>query len=210
MGRLMAQLVSIGVTEVVCVVGYRGEMVQEYIEGLPEHPKVTYVENDRYADTNSIYSLYLSFPYWSDPVAIVDSDILVSTRLLTMLINGADTAMVIDAERSPQEIDMAVEVRDGTVWHLDKELPHDRVTGEFFGLSRWSGTTARALRDTIGEMVGEGDTGVWYQFAIRKVAKSAAIRPLHAHRDEWTEVDSAADLDAAEDQSRNAMWGRVA
>jgi choline kinase len=104
---------------------------------------------------------------------------------------------------------MAVEVRDGAVWHLDKDLPPERTYGEFFGLSRWSADGAARLRATIEEMVDAGDTGVWYQFAIRRLAKRMPIRPLDAHRDEWTEVDSVADLAAADAAcASGAPWGR--
>nr|WP_296070316.1 phosphocholine cytidylyltransferase family protein [uncultured Actinoplanes sp.] len=208
MGRLMTQLHEIGVSEVVCVVGYRGEMIKDYVGSLSGRPRVAFVENPQFATTNSIYSLYSSFAYWDGGIAVVDSDILVSTRLLTMVLDGDDTAMVIDAERTRAEIDMAVEVRDGAVWHLDKELPDDRVTGEFFGLSRWTGAGLDSLRRTISAMVTAGETDVWYQFAIRKVAKTLRIRPLYAHRHEWSEVDSGTDLMAANAAlAAGAVWG---
>lgn len=195
--RLLGQLHELDVELVVCVVGYRFEMVVDLVTGLTRRPPVEFVLNSRYATTNNIVSLQASFPYWNGDTAVVDSDILVAPRLLRALLSAEQDSMVIDGERAPSEIDMAVEIRDGRVWHLDKELPHDRVAGEFFGLSRWTPHGGSRLQDTINTMMAAGETGVWYQFAIRELAKDWPIRPLPAHRDEWIEVDSPGDLTRA-------------
>lgn len=208
--RLLRQLHDLDVELVVCVLGYRSEMVRDFVTQLTRRPPVEFVLNETFETSNSIVSLQASFAHWDGGLAIVDSDILLAQRLLRILLRGEDDAMVIDCERSPDEIDMAVELREGRVWHLDKELPHERVAGEFFGLSRWTPDGAAALRVLIEEMVGDGQTGVWYQFAIRRLAKQRPIRPLRAHRDEWTEIDTPRDLAAAAAAHRaGAPWGRA-
>jgi L-glutamine-phosphate cytidylyltransferase len=207
--QTLAQLLDAGCTHVVVVAGYHADMLEDFVSDLTKRPDVSFVRNTGYATTNSMASLQASFPFWDGPVAVVDSDILVADRLLCLLLAGTDDAMVIDAERSPAEIDMAAEIRDGRVWHLDKELPPDRVGGEFFGLSRWSAAGAARLRATIDAMVDDGGAVDWYQFAIRRLAKSTPIAVLPAHREEWTEIDNPDDLrDAESDAARGAAWGR--
>jgi choline kinase len=207
--RLLGQLCDLDVELAVCVLGYRSEMVVDFVTRLSRRPPVAFVFNETYEISNSIVSLQASFAHWDRGMAIVDSDILVAPRLLRVLLGGDGDAMVIDPERSPDEIDMAVELRDGRVWHLDKELPRERVAGEFFGLSRWTADGAAALRSVVEGMIAAGETGVWYQFAIRKLAKQRPIRALPAHRDEWTEIDTPQDLAAADAAHRAGVcWGR--
>lgn len=207
--RMLGQLRALGCSEVVCVVGHHAETLCEFVTGLSYRPDVTFIRNTRYAVTNSMASLQASFPYWDGELAIVDSDILVADRLLKMLFNATDNAMVIDPHRSVEEIDMAVEVRRGRVWHLDKALPASRTSGEFFGLSRWTTAGAAKLRETIDESVAEGGAGDWYQFAIRRLAKTMPITALYARRDEWTEIDDGDDLVAANAaHADGAAWSR--
>jgi L-glutamine-phosphate cytidylyltransferase len=208
--RVLGQLRRAGADHVVCVVGHHADLVERHVGSLRHRPPVSFVRNPHYATTNSIVSLHLTADGWDDGLAVVDSDILVADRLIDLLLSGTGTAMVIDSERTREEIDMAVELRDGAVWHLDKELPRERAHGEFFGLSRWSPQGAAELRAEIGRMVAAGHTGVWYQFAIREVAKRMRIAPLTAHRDEWTELDRAEDLAAARTAyAAGAAWAGV-
>ncbi|HEY0167689.1 MAG TPA: phosphocholine cytidylyltransferase family protein [Jatrophihabitans sp.] len=206
--RLLAQLCDLEVELVVCVLGYRSEMVVDFVTALSRRPPVAFVLNQSYRTSNSIVSLQASFEHWTHGLAVVDSDILVAPRLLRMLLGSESDAMVIDRERTPEEIDMAVELRDGRVWHLDKQLPPDRVSGEFFGLSHWTADGAAAFRAVIEDMIAQGQTDVWYQFAIRRLAKLRTIRPLCARRDEWTEIDTPHDLKVADAaQLAGAPWG---
>jgi choline kinase len=207
--HMMSQLLDAGCTEVVVVTGYRADMLEQYVTDLTKRPDVAFVRNPAYERTNSMASLQASFPYWDRELCIVDSDILVTDRLLELLLTAGDNAMVIDAERSRDEIDMAVEVRDGRIWHLDKQLPADRTAGEFFGLSHWTRAGQTRFRRTIDEMIAEGAAVDWYQFAIRRLAREMPVAALHAHRDEWTEIDSSDDLAAAEAAwAVGAVWGR--
>ncbi|MDG4795536.1 phosphocholine cytidylyltransferase family protein [Micromonospora sp. WMMD1082] len=207
--QTLAQLRDLGCEHVVCVVGYRADLLEEFVGGLKRRPPVTFVRNEQYATTNSMASLQVSFSQWDAPTAIVDSDILVSDRLLKLLLGGTGDAMVIDPERARDEIDMAAEVRDGRIWHLDKQLPEDRTSGEFFGLSRWSARGAARLQDTVEALVRAGGAIDWYQFAIRRLAKTFPIEVLAARRHEWVEIDTAADLAVAEKaRVQGADWGR--
>jgi choline kinase len=195
--RLLSQLVGAGVNEVVCVVGYEAEQVERHVSRLARRPPVRFVRNPDYASTNSIVSVLATAELWDRDFAIVDSDVVVSTRLLHELLAAEGNALVVDTSRPPHEVDMAAELRDGRVWHLGKDMPFERVSGEALPLSRWSVAGGARLRRAATELVRAGATDVWYQYAIREVAKELAIAPLHARPGEWLELDCPADLEAA-------------
>jgi choline kinase len=195
--RLLGQLRAAGVAEVVLVVGYRAELVERGVRVLADRPPVRFVRNLDYERTNSIVSLLATVPFWDEDFVVVDSDLLVSPRLLERLLAVPGNAMVVDAGRAPEEVDMAVELRAGMVWDLGKDLPAERSSGESVPLSRFSVAGGARLGRILRRMVDEGATDVWYQYAIRVLAKETRIAALPARSDEWIEVDRPDDLAAA-------------
>jgi choline kinase len=208
--RLLGQLYEVGGVEVVCVLGYRGELLERHVDPLVRRPPVTYIRNEDYRTTDNIVSLWATVPLWDGEVVVIDSDVVMADRLVESVVRGGGDAMVVDAERPPEQMDMKVELRHGAVWHLDKALPAERVGAEFFGVSRWSAEGAADLARQLAEMIRAGTTDTWYPYAIRQLAKRRRIRPIYARSEEWIEVDSVADLATADATARARVgWARA-
>lgn len=204
LAHMLETLGGAGVDEVVCVSGWLGDVLERTLEGCRPRPRLVFVRNPCYATTNSIVSIALTRDWWQEEFCIIDSDVCVRPQVVDMLLSAHGNALVIDASRSPEVIDMKAEVRGGRVWYLDKKLPSERTGGEFFGLSRWSTRGSRALSDAIDQLLGQGCDDAWYEFAIREVAQSVPIQPLYTDASQWIEVDTSDDLGDAERFFRQA------
>ena len=200
LGRTLALLSEAGIADVILVSGYLAEMLESTLMRLSRRPQLTFVRNDMYGDTNSLFGISLSRAWWNDDFCIIDSDVLFTRALLSRLLScpAGHNWMVIDSTRDPDEIDMRVQLRDQRVWHLDKRIPAASTNGEFFGLSRWSVNGGRALSQAIDRALATGSTNDWYEFAIREVAKTTEIRPLFTDSSQWLEIDTPRDLAFAE------------
>ena len=196
--RLLGQLAMLGADEVICVVGHAAGRLTDHVRGLRDRPPVRFVPNADYAGSDNIVSLMLTRRWWQDGIAIVDSDVLISTEALERLMAAERDVMAVDVTRPPAAIDMAVEMRDGRIWHLDKNLPPHRVGAEFFGVSRWTPEGARLLGDVAARLIASGKRGIWYPYAIRELAKQVPVEPLYVRGEDWYEIDSAQDLAAAD------------
>jgi choline kinase len=207
--RLMGQLHDAQATDVVCVVGHQAAKLKQHVQRISKRPPVAFVHNPHYARADNIMSLLATAPYWDREIAIIDSDVLVSARIVEQIVRNNGDTMVIDTSRNPETIDMAVELRDEAVWHLAKQMPPAKIGGEFFGVSRWSRASGLQLLQTMRDMVDAGTTDTWYVFAIRELAKRLRILPLYAQPDEWIEVDTADDLATANAAHQaGAAWAR--
>jgi L-glutamine-phosphate cytidylyltransferase len=195
--RLLGQLRAAGVGEVVFVLGHGAEFLERHVAGVARRPPVRFVNNPDYERSNSIVSLAATVALWDEEFAIVDSDVLVSSGLLGRLLRAPGNAMVIDTQRPRESIDMAVELRNGAVWDLAKDMPTDRISGEAVPLSRWSVAGGARLGQVLSRMIADGATDVWYQYAIREVAKETHVAALPARSHEWFELDHPDDLTAA-------------
>lgn len=184
---------------VTIVVGFRAEQIRDAVEAWSPGMPVTFLDNDSWSSTNSIHSLWLSRSWWRHGFVLIDSDIWFDDRLLEPLFSVDTDALIVDRGRRYADIDMKVTIRDGHVWHLDKRLAPGETDGEFFGMSYFSPAGAARLESVVAEYASRGDTGTWYEWAIRDLAKEAPILAWPMADLPWCEIDDARDLEQARD-----------
>lgn len=195
------------VRDLVMVVGYREAQIRDCVAALGLPFPVHFVSNPDFPTTNSIVSLWLARAFLDDGFVLLDSDIWYEPELLEPLFDAGEDTMILDGSRGWAEIDVKVTVRDGRVWHLDKELPAEETQGEFFGMSAFTPAGAAALVRELDARVAAGETGVWYEYAMRNVAKRRRIVPVYTDFGRWCEVDAEADLAAAHEKIARAARG---
>jgi choline kinase len=205
---LLRPLRRLTVSEVVIVVGHKKELIQQYVESEHGFPPVKFVDNNQYDRTNSIVSIALTRELWDEPFCIIDSDLLVRPKLIELLFAYEDSFLIIDATKPYEQIDMKVRIEDGRFITMDKTLPKDAAQGEFFGLSRWMPGESRVFAQVIDEFIKRGETGVWYEWAIREVANRIDLRVHTCGPDLWYEIDNERDYGIAQDlmQKWAADW----
>lgn len=198
--RTTRALAELGHTrQLVVTVGYRGDEIEQAVraENLPF--PVAFVRNERFAETNSIVSVWLTRDYWQDGFVLIDSDIWFSPPLLTPLFTLTQSSLIVDARIPPEKIDMKVSIQDSRIWDLDKQRVEGKVAGEFFGMSYFSASFGQALGEEMRRQIDAGHEDVWYEYALRKVARTQALQPWYLEAEhEWTEVDTPADLELAD------------
>ncbi|WP_449244543.1 phosphocholine cytidylyltransferase family protein [Desulfobacca acetoxidans] len=74
-----------GVSEVVLVVGHRRELLQKQLRSGFSGITLHWVENEHYAQTGSLYSLWLSRGYLGGPFLFMDADLLFNPFILAGL-----------------------------------------------------------------------------------------------------------------------------
>lgn len=193
----MKRLAEAGVPEVVVVCGHRAERLRSSLMRCPYAPPLRFVENSRFATTNSIVSLALTREFWSEPFCVIDGDVLVARTLLRRLLEAGKDVLAIDTTKKWTDIDMKVLVHEGRVVDFGKDLPPSPEFGEFFGVSRWSPEGACRLSSAVDELLDAGHIDQWYEAAIRILAAREGLDLLPASTAEWAEVDALPDLVAA-------------
>lgn len=85
--RQIDAFASVGVDDFVIVVGYQRERIAEHLAGLPG--KFTFVVNERFAETNTVYSLYLARQYIPGGFFYANADVVFDSRLVRRLAEPA-------------------------------------------------------------------------------------------------------------------------
>lgn len=101
--RLLNQLKQHScISKVIIVIGYKGDILRDYINSLSVQLPVDYVVNPDYEKTNNIYSLYLAKKYLcEDDTLLFESDLIFEDSILDLLLNDErDTLAVVDKFQS--------------------------------------------------------------------------------------------------------------
>ena len=143
--RQIEALEAVGITDIAVVIGCQADSVRRTCG-----PRITYIENSRYAQTNSLYSLWLARPLLYDGFVVMNCDVLFHPQMLSDLVTSHhDDALLIayqddDAQPFGDE-EMKVRVRRGRVAEIAKTMSPDAADGENVGIVKFGRQGARTL-----------------------------------------------------------------
>lgn len=208
-----------GISDVVVVVGYDAGRVRQACG-----PGITFVENTRYAETNSLYSLWLARPMLRGAFVVMNCDVLFHPRLLQDLLSARhENALLVSypdpgsPPYGPEE--MKVKVRRGRVADIRKDLPAEEVDGENVGIARFSDDGAARLLEVADGIIRGGSLREWAPRAFKEFACSDALYAIGTRGLPWTEIDTPEDYrhastvvfpaiaDAVEELKPALPWG---
>lgn len=186
----------------VVVSGYRHSDVSVFLPDIPV------VVNERFANTNSLYSFHLAEPFVGDCGALIlNADVLFDPLVLDALLAVGSSALACDSTSGGDDEHMKVESCDGALVEMRKDLPADRCEAENVGLVYLdsSALTAAfvAARSLIFE--GSGETE-WFAAAVNRVALSHRIACVDVAGLPWVEIDFPEDLAHA----KQWVWPEIA
>jgi L-glutamine-phosphate cytidylyltransferase len=195
--RQIDALRTVGIDDIAIVVGCQADHVRRVCG-----PGVAYIENTRYAQTNSLYSLWMARPLLHDGFVVMNCDVLFHPQLLGDLVTARhEDALLIayqddDAEPLGDE-EMKIRARRGRVAAISKALPPDEADGENVGVVKFGPDGASLLSSLLDQRVAAGGLKDW---APRAFADFAERRPLHlvgTRGFPWTEIDFPEDYERA-------------
>jgi choline kinase len=192
--RQIETLRSIGIDDIAVVVGCQAEHVRRSCgRGLQ------FIENTRFAQTNSLYSLWLARPLLLAGFVVLNCDVLLHPQLLADLVTSRhEDALLLSYSDDPLgDEEMKVKVRRGRVVEMSKTMAAEEADGENVGVVRFGADGAHRLVDLLDARVAAGGLRDWAPRAFDDFARE---RPLHAIGTRgypWTEIDFPEDYHRA-------------
>lgn len=195
--RQIRALRRAGIDDIAVVVGCEAEQVRRSCGH-----GITYVENSRYAQTNSMYSLWMARPLLFEGFVVLNCDVLFHPVLLNDLISAQhENALLIayrEADQAPfGDEEMKVQVRCGRVREISKQMDPDDADGENLGVVKFGAAGAAELVSIMDRLIAAGGLRDWAPRAFREFAQT---RPLHAVGTRgfpWIEIDFPEDYQRA-------------
>lgn len=207
-------LVKANIKKFVLVVGYRSEVLKEYIsskfnESNLNGMKIEYIENPVYDKTNNIYSLWLAKDQLlNDDTVLLESDVIFDEKILFDIIKSPEKNLAMVSRFEPW--------MDGTCTLLDEEK---NIVGMLDKAHfKWSDINEYYKTVNIYKLSKEFSTQYYIPFleAYQKVfgkneyyetvlkvltfLGSGNLKGFEVRGDQWYEIDDPADLAIAENR----------
>jgi len=182
-----------GIDDIVVVVGFEADRVR-----CACGRRVRFVENPVYAETNSLYSLWLARQHCVGGFVVVNCDVLFHPALLADLVAARHEDALLVSYPEPGDApftdeEMKVCVRRGRVVDIRKDLPESETDGENVGIVKFGARGAARLVSLMDRLVASGGTRDWAPRAFREFAREAALFAIGTRGLPWTEIDTPDD-----------------
>lgn len=181
-----------GIGKVLVVVGHKADEVRKTLGN-----RVEYIENTRYEETNSLYSLWLARDWVKEPFLLLNCDLLFHPDILDRLLTKGGNALAFDSLSSKGKEQTKVIVKEGRVIDLGKDLPSDLARGESLGMILFNDRGSHALFSRVHALIQNGGENSWVIEAVSSVCSAVDMSALNVAGMPWVEVDFPNDLERA-------------
>lgn len=195
--RQIETLRSLDVNKIVVVVGFGAESVREECgQGI------TFVENNRFAETSSLYSLWLAQQHLAEGFVVLNSDVLFHPQLLANLLESsrADALLIADTEKETTPLgdeEMKVKVKEELVVDISKDMAPGEADGENVGIVKFSARGAKLLVECMNSLIANGAIKDWAPRAFLEFARRHPLHALSTRGLPWIEIDFPEDYSRA-------------
>lgn len=199
--QLVEHLRAQGFKRLIVVIGYLGDRIQEFLDQHAGDIQVDYVINPDYRTTNNIYSLWLARQHIREPFLLVESDLVFETWMLEDMLQPDKMAI---SRILPWMNGTTVELGLGgrvSAFRMNGDkcnAARQYKTVNLYSLSlhAWGKIEARLSR-----YVSEGRLGEYYEAVFAELVADGTLcfDAVIFDAGRWYEIDTRADLHAAED-----------
>ena len=193
--RQIDTLRSLNVTKIVVVVGFGAESIREECDG-----EIGFVENAVFAETSSLYSLWLAREHLSDGFVVLNSDVLFHPQMLSDLLefNHPDALLISDVDPNPLgDEEMKIKVKDQHVVDISKQIDPLDADGENVGIVKFSASGAKLLVGYMNTLIEAGAVKDWAPRAFLEFARNHPLAALSTRGLPWIEIDFPEDYQRA-------------
>ena len=199
---MVSHIQDCGINDIIFVVGYLKEQIKDYINTKFPDLNAIFVTNDKYAETNTGYSLMLAKDLIQDSGFIkFDADVVFDKEILKKLIESEhENRLCIDKNINldGEEIKVIIDNQHRIVKANKTVHPKDAV-GESIGIEKISKDTATLLFKELELMMRDKKNHQEYYEAAyeRLIEKNVPFHALDISGLRWVEIDTHEDFTLA-------------
>jgi 2-aminoethylphosphonate-pyruvate transaminase len=190
---------SFDIEEVIIVVGYYSELIQEKIGDNYKSSRITYVKNEKYDKTGSMYSLSRAENLIKEDILLLESDLLYEPRAVKTLLDSKfeDVILVSECLNSGDDVYICADEKNEVI-HLGKRVPENyknKIKGALVGISKYSKGFLNKLFNKAQEDYKNDQCNYHYEESVLAIGRSnSPVRAEFCKGLNWIEIDNENDL----------------
>ena len=189
-----------GVGPVLVIVGHQADEVQQVVGSRAE-----ILLNERFAETNSLHSLWLARDWVKGPFVLLNCDLFFDPRILDRLLEESGNVLAYDSTSSRGREQTKVAIKQRRIVDIGKDVPASSARGESLGMLKFERDGAEAMMRAADELITAGNEGAWVIEATRSVCRQVQVYGVNVAGEAWAEIDFPYDLDVA----RREVWPAI-
>jgi len=197
----LAMLRSLGINDICIVVGFCAGLVRAAVEG-----DCTFIENLRFDETNSLYSLCLARNWATRDLLICNCDVLAHPAVYERLLAAPTSALAFDSSSGHEAEHMKVCCAPAGQLHaIGKSLAAQQTHGENVGLIKIARADVRSFFADAEAVLAQNGLLEWAPAALGRFATHSTVRCIDIAGVPWCEIDYEEDVELA----RQVVWPQI-
>lgn len=194
--RSVRQLIAQGIKSIIIGTGYRNEYFDELRN---EYPEVKTFRNERYAETGSMYTLYVLQHLIDGPILLLEGDLLYESKALEFLLSDSRENIILASTATHSGDEVFIQSNsEGLLQKMSKDKNQlKNVDGELVGICKLS---AEALSLMFEHAKGTYSTNQYQMHYEDTLVGVSDVVDLHVRVEDdlaWCEIDDGMHLKRA-------------
>lgn len=193
LSRQLQMLTDIGITEVIITTGYFEDVLVKYCESLQLPLHITFVQNERYAETNYIYSIYCAREHLHNcDILLMHGDLVFENNVLDDVLLAQTSVVTVSSTFPLPEKDFKAVVIEGKIKKVGVEFFDDALTAQ--PLYKLQKDDWNKWLQQIERMCEQGRVDCYAENAFNQISEKCNVLPLDVQDRLCAEVDTPEDL----------------
>jgi L-glutamine-phosphate cytidylyltransferase len=185
-----------GIREIGIAVGYESDQIVRHVIknwGWPHRFK--FIENQHYAETNNIYSVWLARDWLKgSSFVVLNANVAFDSAILPpALASTAPITMVVD--RAWRDETMKLGIRGNRITKISNQITHEDLSATYAGITVFrAGIVDRFLQE-IDDLIYQGQKNLFFSVGVQQLADDGVrISYTETGGRPWAEIADAGDL----------------
>lgn len=189
-----------GIKETVLVVGYLGEIVRDRIGRQYRDMRISYIENNIYDETNSMYSAWLAKDILKEGALLIEGDTFFDDKLIGEILKRDDGKSYWIADQFRRGYEGSMSITDSEKRIVDIRIVRAQLAAyeenyyKSTGILKITSEYGKILASWLDDEVRGGNVNIYYDLVVAKHLKDYPIYVHDVTGLKWAELDSLDDV----------------
>lgn len=171
-----------GIKDFILVLGYKGYMIEEYVNKNFSEYNFRFLYNNDYENNNNSYSLWTTKNYINGSIILLDSDILFDSMIISDLLNSKhDNCLAVNFSKQLDEEQIKVIIdNDNKILKIGKDINIKKSAGESIGIEKFSSCYLNELFSILDRKIeSEHIVNEFYEASFQEIINNNSRNSLY-------------------------------